>query len=123
MLPFYEVVLSAVLAKGTGKWYYYNIIDNDEAMKEAIYRQDRIGLGEAGSMQELQHIAEHSEEIETQRNERHDEIETYVKVYSEKKQKERGKKQKSFEVQETKRQRSGNFILNFLIYLYLQIEN
>ena len=91
MLPFYEVVLSAVLAKGTGKWYYYNIIDNDEAMKEAIYRQDRIGLGEARSMQELQHIAEHSEEIETQRNERHDEIETYVKVYSEKKQKERGK--------------------------------
>jgi len=44
-------------------------------------------------------------------------------VYSEKKQKERGKKQKSFEVQETKRQRSGNFILNFLIYLYVQIEN
>lgn len=60
----HEVLLSAVLAKGTGKWYYYNIIDDEQAIKDHHLRLARMSLGFQRTIQELEHIAEHSEEIE-----------------------------------------------------------
>lgn len=56
----HEVILAAVLAKGTGKWYYCNIIDNEQALKDKKLRAARVVLGGIRRGQELQHIAEHS---------------------------------------------------------------
>lgn len=83
----HQVFLAPVLAKGTGKWYYYNIIDNDQAIKDHQYRQDRISLGIERAIQDNQDIAEHSEEIEGELKARFDEIERKAQVYHKKKEK------------------------------------
>jgi hypothetical protein len=73
----HEVMLAAIPEKGI--YYHYNIIDDEEAQKQQELRAARVVLGLDRSIQELQHMAEHSEELERQRQQRYDEIMLKVK--------------------------------------------
>jgi hypothetical protein len=41
-------------SEGIWRWYYYNMVDDDEAMKEVQRRADRCWLGLERTIQDLQ---------------------------------------------------------------------
>ncbi len=105
----HEVLLAAVLANGTGKWYYYNIIDNEQAIKDHKNRQDRMSLGIERAIQENQDIAKHSEEIERDLKASFDEIERKARACHKKKEKPESEKRSPLKFKRERDNGQGTF--------------
>jgi len=79
----HEVVLAGLYRKlknePVGRWYYWNVIDDDEAMDEVNRFNYKMWLGLTRAQQENQDIIEHSEEIKAELDRHIQEIENRVK--------------------------------------------
>jgi hypothetical protein len=58
----HEIVLFAGLVKGTGNWYYYNMINDEEGWKEVKLREAKIALGYDRALARIEEISKMSDE-------------------------------------------------------------
>jgi hypothetical protein len=58
----HEIGMFAGLVKGTGTWYYYNMIEDEEGWKDVKLRQERIALGYDRALAQIKGISEMSDE-------------------------------------------------------------
>lgn len=88
----HEVMLYPMLKKLKGdtiyRYYYYNVIDDEDAQKEVHRRYARNSLGLTRSIQELEDIAERGEEIRAAQEKRFQEIMARAKEAETKEQKQ-----------------------------------